>query len=194
MGSMPASVIPVLGHASRTNIPCMGVGYRQTRGMRARAILSKNLRTLIEAARQADPRLGAIRKVAEASGGKLTNGTVGRIAAGTHTTDIDTLADLAEVFGLQPWQLLVEDLNPKVLPHLVDAEFLSRIKQIVDGAQATNAAISPSPMDELTVQKEERNRPVVVGPALQDAFNSGKKNNAVGRLAKATKPKGRRSS
>lgn len=158
--------------------------------MRARAILSKNLRALIDTAREGDPRLGAIRKVAEASGGKLTNGTVGRIAAGTHTTDIDTLADLAEVFGLQPWQLLVENLNPKALPRLVDAAFLSQIKQLVDVAQATNEQMAHSPTDELRVQKSAPKKASQVGPALQEAFERG--GNGAGRTtAKGSKHKGR---
>lgn len=144
--------------------------------MRARAILSKNLRTLIQQAREDDPRLGAIRKVAAESGGKLTNGTVGRIAAGTHVTDIDTLADLAEVFGLQPWQLLVENLNPKALPRLADAEFLLQIKQIADVVRSANQQISASPTDELPLQDEERDRHVTVGPAIQQAISGNNKN------------------
>lgn len=181
-----------MGHGKPQLIPCMGVGYRQTRGMRARAVLSKNVRALIEAARESAPHLGAIRKIAEQSSGKLTNGTVGRIAKGTHTTDIDTLADLAEVFGLHPWQLLVENLNPKALPRLVDTEFLSQMRQIVDVAQGTNQGISPSPTDELPLQKAERSRQVVVGPSLQEAFILGKKKNGSRAAAEAQKSKGRR--
>lgn len=160
--------------------------------MRAREILSKNLRSLIEDARDSRPHLGAIRKVAEHSGGKLTNGTVGRIAAGTHTTDIDTLADLAEVFGLQPWQMLVENLNPKALPHLADAALLSQIKQIVDSVPRETRKDFSSFTDEQALQTLERSRRVTVGPALKEAFEAGEKKNARRVAGQVQKPKGRR--
>jgi hypothetical protein len=77
-----------------------------------RMVLSTNLRTLMGAV----PALGTIKKVADASASKLSNGKVGRIYAASHTTDIDTLQDLADLFGVQPWQLLVPDLKPQALP------------------------------------------------------------------------------
>lgn len=147
----------------------------------ARAILGANVRRLIDDAQETRPQIASILKVAQQSM-KLTHGSsslsksrVGRIVKGSHATDIDALNDLAEVFGVQPWQLLVENLNPKALPRLVDAEFLSQIKQIVNVAQAPNQAISPSATDEHPIQKQERTQQVQVGPALQKAF-TGKKN------------------
>ena len=159
--------------------------------MGARAILSENLRRLMAHAKETQPHLSAIRKVAAASNGRLTNGTVGRIAAGSHTTDIDTLADLAEVFGLQPWQLLVENLNPKALPHLADAALLSQIKQIVDSVPATSREEFPSLTDEQPLQTAERNRQVKVGPALKAAFTAGGGKNAGRGASKMPKQKGR---
>lgn len=194
--SMPASVVPWLGRHKSESIPCVGVGYRQTYGMRARDILSQNLRKLIEDAKTSKPQLGAIKKVAERSS-ELTHGTttlsksrVGRIAKGSHPTDIDALNDLAQVFGLQPWQLLVENLNPKALPHLADAALLSQIKQIVNVVQAPNEEISPSPKDELPLQKGDGGRRrKQVGPALQAAFKGN--GNAGSGSAQVTKHKGR---
>jgi hypothetical protein len=103
--------------------------------MRPREILSENLLALKDSGRY--PSLDTIKKIAQASGGKLSNGKVGRIAAGSHTTDIEALADLAEVFGLQPWQLLVQGLNPAALPVLVDAQFLTGLRDMVSAAQPT---------------------------------------------------------
>lgn len=140
--------------------------------MRARQILSKNLRALIDHAKEHNPRLGAIRKVAAASNGKLTNGTVGRIAAGSHTTDIDALADLAEVFGLQPWQLLVEGINPNALPVLASPELLSQIRQLVHSVPARTEPYDPSFTDEQAVKGRRRTEPTQVGPALQEAFTN----------------------
>ena len=48
--------------------------------------------------------LGTIKKIAAASGTKLSNGKVGRICKASHTTDIDSLQHLAEVFKVEPWQ------------------------------------------------------------------------------------------
>lgn len=159
--------------------------------MRARDILSKNLRALIDHARETNPKLGAIRKVAEASGGKLTNGTVGRIAAGSHTTDIDALADLAEVFGLQPWQLLVEDLNPRALPRLVDPLLLEQIKELVGSAPVATGHTSSSPADKQPVKRTER-APVKIGPALQEVFDQrGSRKNANSTAGSVPKQKGR---
>lgn len=162
--------------------------------MGARTILSENLRRLMAHAKETQPpqlHLSAIRKVAAASNGRLTNGTVGRIAKGSHTTDIDTLADLAQVFGLQPWQLLVEDLNPKALPRLADAALLSQIKQIVDSVPAAAREESASLTDEQPLQTAERNRQSKVGPDLKAALAAGGGKNAGRGTQKVSKQKAR---
>ena len=161
-----------------------------------RQILSRNVRALIDDARQSRPQLGSILKVAETSK-KLTHGSstlsksrVGRIVTGSHPTDVDALTDLAKVFGVQPWQLLVENLNPKALPRLADAALLSQIRQIVDSVPAAEQEISPSPTDEHPLQPPER-KPKI-GPALKDAFDRGMHNNAGDKSAATAKRKGRR--
>lgn len=157
---------------------------------RARMILSENVRKLIEDARESRPQLGAIKKVAEyhkdVTHGRstLSKSRVGRIAKGDHPTDIDAIGDLADAFGLQPWQLLVEHLNPKALPQLADADLLERIQRVVSVAQTANAAISPSPTVEQPLQRSERS----LGPALQGAIK-----NAGGGDSAAQKRQGRRS-
>jgi hypothetical protein len=160
--------------------------------MRARDILSKNVRALIEDARESKPELGTIKKVAEVSGGRLTNGTVGRMATGESPVNIDAVGDLARVFGLEPWQLLVENLNPKALPRLADSSLLSQIKAMVESAKFQNEEDSSSPKDEQPVQLSERDRPVPIGPALTEVLGEDK--NARRRTASASKPKGRRRS
>lgn len=143
--STPASLIPLVG---RNAIPCVGVGYWQSSPMREkpspRQVLSENLRALMGAR----PELGTIRKVADASRSTLSNGKVGRIYAASHTTDIDTLQDLADVFELEPWQLLVRGLNPAALPRLADATVLAQILEAVQRPLATSGenvnAVSPA--------------------------------------------------
>jgi hypothetical protein len=90
-----------------------------------RQVLSQNLRALM----QRHPELGTIKRIAEASNSTLSNGKVGRIYAASHTTDIDTLKDLAAVFDLEPWQLLVSDLNPDAPPVLVDHSYLEQLRR-----------------------------------------------------------------
>jgi hypothetical protein len=154
---------------SSASIPCMGLGYWHARPMRSdktspRQILSANLRSLMSAR----PELGTIKKVAESSDSSLSNGKVGRIYAASHTTDIDTLQHLAAVFGLEPWQLLVEGLNPNALPRLADATVLNEILDAVRGSGATTGSKSHRaiPAHPLEMQSGPD-----LGPALQKAFD-----------------------
>jgi hypothetical protein len=162
---------------------------------RLRKILSANVRALIDDARQSRPELGAIAKVAEFhskrthGSGRLSKSKVGRIVKGSHPTDIDSLGDLADVFGVQPWQLLVENLNPKALPRLVEPSFLSQIKQIVDSATAASREVSASLTDEQQVQPATGS--AKVGPAIEEATRAVGKKNAGRESAKAPKQKGR---
>lgn len=77
-----------------------------------RLTLARNLRRLMDA----NPKLGTIEKIVAAGGG--TNGTVGRMLQGETSARIDAVAQVARAFGLQPWQLLVPNLDPEHLPHL----------------------------------------------------------------------------
>jgi transcriptional regulator with XRE-family HTH domain len=56
-------------------------------------------------------------EIAKASG--LSQKKISRIIRNEQETGIDTLAKLAMGFGLQAWQLLVENLDPKNPPVLV---------------------------------------------------------------------------
>lgn len=151
--STPASVVPSVGCGA---IPRVGVGYWQSYPMREkpspRQILSDNMRALMDAR----PELGTIRKVADASDSALSNGKVGRICAASHTTDIDTLQDLAKVFKLEPWQLLVEGLNPEALPRLADASVLAQILEAVQRTPATSREKVKSTQTAHQVQGEVR--------------------------------------
>lgn len=132
-----------------------------------REVLSANLRALMKER----PELGTIRKIADASGTTLSNGKVGRIYAASHTTDIDTLKHLADVFGLEPWQLMVENLNPEALPRLADASVLAQILDAVQG-QSETAGHNVAPIGP-THQLEKQPEPMV-GPALQKAMSKAK--------------------
>ena len=101
--------------------------------MRPRDILAANLKTLMAAKED----LARFPDITKASHGKLTNGTLDRIRRADAGVSVDRLEDLAEVFKLQPWQLLVEGLNPEALPRLADEAFVRRLKDILQMADAT---------------------------------------------------------
>ena len=64
----------------------------------------------------AHPDLDTIEKLVKAGGG--TNGTLGRILQGGTSCRIDAVAQVARVFGLQAWQMLVPALDPSHPPSL----------------------------------------------------------------------------
>ncbi|HQR98127.1 MULTISPECIES: hypothetical protein [unclassified Polaromonas] len=94
--------------------------------MRPSEILAANLNKLMKAT----PRLETNLKIVQVSCGRLSNGKIGRVRLGGKT-DIETIGEIAEVFGLQPWQLLVEDLNPASPPVIADMRLIDQIKQLV---------------------------------------------------------------
>lgn len=51
---------------------------------------------------------------------KIGGGTIGGLLTGTRATTIDNVAKTAKAFGLEPWQLLVPNLDPENLPRLFD--------------------------------------------------------------------------
>lgn len=55
----------------------------------------------------------------------LTNGTVGRVHAGTYT-GMDKLVELAAALGYEPWQLLVPGFDPENPPQLGDPRAIER--------------------------------------------------------------------
>jgi hypothetical protein len=107
--SMGHDLNPVDGILS---IPCTGLGIGNTPGMSTRAVLAENLKALMKR-----PSLNTLPKITEASHGRLSNGKLDRVRRAAAATDIDTIEMLAEVFGLEPWQLLQDDIGASA-PHL----------------------------------------------------------------------------
>ncbi len=75
-------------------------------------ILAANLNALIAT----HPEFNSNPKVAKRS--KVGLGTVGRIRNAEVSATLDSVAALAEAFGLEPWQLLVPGLDPDAPPAL----------------------------------------------------------------------------
>lgn len=94
-------------------------------------ILAMNLRSLMNASAGLRTQMA----VAKASHGALTQTTVSRILLNQHRPTIDTLASLAKVFDMAPWQLLVPQLDPANPPTLrqpqgAEAEFYRRLQDL----------------------------------------------------------------
>lgn len=151
-----------------------------------REVLSQNLQTLMKA----HPTLKAIKKVADATKDfrlndedvHLSNGKVGRIAAGSHTTDIDALYSLAKAFSLEPWQLLVPDLNPERLPALTTTPLLEQIKALV-GQKAEADTGEKSPLGENVTETSTFGGGSLhrVAPSLSSAIDAPRKMAAKGK-------------
>lgn len=77
-----------------------------------RQTLATNLRNLMDA----HPDLDTIQKLVKRGAG--SNGTIGRMLQGDTAARIDAVADVARVFGLEAWQLLVPGLDPAHPPAL----------------------------------------------------------------------------
>lgn len=107
IGSMGADVNPELGIYL---FPYTGVGYGETSGMRPRDILAANFRKLMEAS----PSLSTFPAITKAGGG--ANGTLDRIRRRESGASVDTMGELAAVFGLQAWQMLVPSLEARTGP------------------------------------------------------------------------------
>lgn len=80
--------------------------------MRPREILARNLVALMKAR----PELSTFPKITAAGG--PTNGTLDRIRRAESAAKVDELERLASVFKLEPWMLLVPDLDPADPPRL----------------------------------------------------------------------------
>lgn len=77
-----------------------------------RQVLANNLKALMAA----HPQFSTLPKITAAGG--PPNGVLDRIRRADSACRIDSLAQLAKVFGLEAWQMLVPDLDPKHPPHL----------------------------------------------------------------------------
>ena len=80
---------------------------------------------------------------------KIGTGGAGRLKAQKSSSRLSTLAKVAGVWGLQPWQLLVPNLDPANPPHILtkeEREFYARLKrgkELMDGAAQPEAAEAP---------------------------------------------------
>lgn len=153
------------------SIPHAGLGNRQNFGMRPRQILSENLKALMKAR----PDLDLLPKIVAASDKRLSNGTLDRIRRGASATDIDTLEELATTFGIEPWQLLIEGLNPQAL------HVLQQFKALVTlpySSEAGNSDRMGKPDRKVVPEQSssghnDQTGPVF-GPALTKLFGSAK--------------------
>lgn len=138
-------------------------------------ILAANLRTLMAAY----PGLDTVQKIVKKSEGRLSNGKVDRVRRNASVTDINTLYELANVFGVKPWQLLIEGLNPRALPTLSNAQLLAQIKDLVAQSVAAPSQTEktdreqgkpPSNSSDSTSRiKPKTAKPKTLGPGLRDA-------------------------
>lgn len=82
-----------------------------------RAVLAANLRALMS---RQHPEMTEheLARLAKRHGGELSQSTVHRMLHGQTSCGVDHLATLAMVFELEPWQLLVPDLDPTDPPVL----------------------------------------------------------------------------
>lgn len=67
----------------------------------------------------------------------LKNGSAQRVLAGETSIGLDLLAELARSFGLQPWQLLIEGLDPDRLPQVHEPSSRWPFRQIDQDAVAS---------------------------------------------------------
>ncbi len=96
-------------------------------------ILAKNIRVLMQSKPE---KWGTLEKLVKANGG--TNGTLGRMRAGVVDCKLSSLADLARVFEMKPWQLLVPNLDPKNPPTIsrsMDLQQVNELRRQLDDIQ-----------------------------------------------------------
>lgn len=85
----------------------MGTRLCQTPTMKPREVLAANFQKL----REATPELKEFRQIVAAGGG--SNVSLDRMYRALTATNVDSLAPLAAVYGLEPWQLLDPELQVK---------------------------------------------------------------------------------
>ena len=98
----------------------------------SRRILADNIGRMIEKSR------GSVRGWALSN--KLDPRQIDRLTKREFATTVDTLDEIAEAIGVQPWQLLVPNMNPDSPPLLVmsktERELFQRIQSIVNSAKS----------------------------------------------------------
>lgn len=85
--------------------------------MNAVEILQANLEAILSSKRAQYPSDNAVEAASAAKGKKVGKSTVQRMRTGERAAGIDSLEAVAEVFGLQAWELLVppDGNDPKVV-------------------------------------------------------------------------------
>ncbi len=95
-----------------------------------RDVLAANVLAMIEAESRKGYR-PSIRAWALSKGLKVR--MIDRLVKKEHAITLDTLDEVAKACGLQPWQLLVPDMNPTSPP---DAEFTAEDRAMLDKLRA----------------------------------------------------------
>lgn len=99
-----------------------------------RATLAANLRRMI-AAGTPEGEKPSVNAWAQSKG--LSVRLIDRLSKGEHAVTLDKLDEIAEACGLKPWQLLLEDLDPKNPPEAPVTEderrMLTRLRKLLDG-------------------------------------------------------------
>lgn len=95
-----------------------------------RDVLAENLNTLM----RAYPSLESNPKLSRRA--KLGVGTIARVRNSDAAVNLDTLDKLAGCFDLQPWQMLVPDLDPKSPPVLrslsaAESDLFERLRTVI---------------------------------------------------------------
>lgn len=75
--------------------------------MGIKEVLAGNLKALMSA----KPGLSTLPKITAATDRRLSNGKLDRVRRAVSATDIETVEELAAVFGLEPWHLLSPSLK-----------------------------------------------------------------------------------
>lgn len=121
----------------------------------AREVLAANLRALMAASDRYGSTLAVERRTAEL-GCKVGKSTVGRMTLAETPVNLDYLDVLAQVFGLDAWQMLVPGLspvNPPVLRSIGETEEQLYRKMRDIAAQVARLAEPPAPNYGETNQK-----------------------------------------
>jgi transcriptional regulator with XRE-family HTH domain len=105
--------------------------------MRPRDTLAANLKALM----QQHANLNTLPKLIQRTG--MTNGTLDRIRRAAVSVGVDELEKLAQAFELQPWQLLVEGLDPGNPPVLAqqsvsERELYARLRSAAEAVAQLN--------------------------------------------------------
>lgn len=107
-----------------------GVGHSRAMPKKAREVLAENLRAVLAAAQEAGMPPSAWAKAKQ-----LQRKQVERVSSAAVGCSVDFLDDLARVLQVQPWQLLIPNLDVKKPPLLaLTPEDIAKIEEVQRGA------------------------------------------------------------